>query len=193
MFLIRNNLGQSLVEVIIALAIFSLVASSLVAMIIGSLDVVGKGGNHAKAEALAQEGMEAVRSIKDRAWNKGRHNQSAVEVSASSWDFSGEGTTEQIGDFTRVIEFDDVCRNSSGDIAPCPSAFNDVHTKKVTVTVSWQTSMGLTNEVEKITYITNWDTKEWIEDFVSDFGDGIFNNTTTTSEFGDGSITLDEN
>ncbi len=193
MFKIRKQTGQALVEVIIALAIFSLIASALIVMIAGSLSVVGQGGKYLQAEALAQEGLEAVRSIKDRAWNKGVYVQSAVTASSTGWVFSGEGTTEQIGDFTRIIDFETVCRNISGDIDDCPSAYTDVHTKKVTVTVSWENEFGVTDYVKKVTYLTNWDTKEWIESTKTHFSNGIFNNTTSTEEFGDGEIILDDN
>ena len=65
-----NQTGQSLLEVIIALAIFALIGSFMAPFIVESFVGLERGGEQTQAEALAQEGIEAVRSIKDSAWNE---------------------------------------------------------------------------------------------------------------------------
>ena len=189
-----NQRGQSLIEVLIAIVIFGAIAAGVAVMAAGSLKQIQQGGDQTAAEALAQEGIEAVRSIKDNAWNKNIFSQSGVTISGSEWDFLGEGTDETIGKFTRTITFEDVCRDTSGNIDECPAQYTDVNSKMVTVTVTWSTTLGKTNTVQKVAYLTNWDSNDFTEDVTADFNDGIFTSSEENSLLGDadGAVTLQE-
>jgi Tfp pilus assembly protein PilV len=186
--------GQSLMEVIIAVAVFGLIVASVTSMVVGGNVSTRQGGQQTEALALAQEGIEAVRSIRDRAWNEEKYNQSGVATSSGAWFFSGEGTQEIIGDYTRTIVFGAICRDGSDNIVACPGTYTDPHSKKVTVTVSWQTINGVTDSVQKIAYLTNWHTYVWPEDTQADFADGTFSGTiaTTTYGTGNGAVVLEE-
>jgi type II secretory pathway pseudopilin PulG len=184
------NEGQSLIEVLLALAIFALVAASLISLVVGGFVALEQGGEQTQAEALAQEGVEAVRSIRDRAWNENVFDTSSVVINVSQWEFLGEGTTETIDQFTRVIDFFDVCRDASNEIVTCPGLYNDVHSKQAVVTVTWEIRPGVSNTVRKEAYITNWDTFDWLEDTLGDFNDGTLINTVTSTVYGDGDIVI---
>ena len=174
-----NQIGQSLLEVIIALAIFALIGSFMAPFIVESFVGLERGGEQTQAEALAQEGIEAVRSIKDSAWNEIFYNQSAIIVNLGQWALAGEGTTEQIGQFTRTITFNDVCRDASFEIVSCPGDYVDIHSKKITVAVDWETMIGITNSVQQATYLTNWDSREWTQtDWLGGSGQSIWLNQT---------------
>lgn len=69
MFFKSTISGQSLLEVVIALALFSLVASAFISLTLGSISSVGYGTDFLAAGALADEGVGAVRAIRDNAWN----------------------------------------------------------------------------------------------------------------------------
>jgi type II secretory pathway pseudopilin PulG len=187
-----NKRGQSLIEVIVAISIFALVSATLVSMVVGGYSASRQGGQSTEAEALAEQGIEAVRAIRDGAWNKNIYATSAVEVLGAEWAYTGEGSTEIIGDYTRTISFNDVCRNSSQDIVDCPGDFVDAQTKQVVAKVSWMNLAGGTNSVEKIAYITDWDSGDWIQDTTSDFtgtgyaDDPIFWQTASSTTMGDG-------
>ena len=155
------NRGQSLLEVIIAMAIFVLIASALASMAVGSFAALEQGGEQTEAEGLAQEGIEAVRAIRDRAWNEVRFTTSTVATSALGWGFGAEGSTQTIGQYTRTISFENVCRNSSSDIAACPASSTDPHVRKVTSAVSWTTAVGAVNIVERVGLFANWDSRDW--------------------------------
>lgn len=178
--------GQSLLEVILAMAIFAFFAASMVSLAVGGFIALEQGGEHTKAEALAEEGIEAVRAIRDRAWNENIYITSSVGISGSQWIFSGEGTTETIGQFTRVISFLDVCRDAGDNIALCPGLYNDPHSRKIIVEVKWDVREGVSNAIRREAYITNWDTFDWLEDTVLDFGDGAFSGTEVSGTLGDG-------
>lgn len=182
---IRSS-GQGMLEVVLALAIFGFLAAALISMVAGGFRGLEQGGEQTQAEALVQEGIEAVRAIRDRAWNENIYSLSAVSISGSEWVFDGESTTQTIGQFTRTISFDDVCRDAIDEIATCPGAYTDVHSKKVTSTVDWTIRGGISNTVQRVAYITNWDSQEWVEDTTTDFSDGTFNFTEVSSSQGDG-------
>jgi hypothetical protein len=178
--------GQGLVEVIIALAIFALIAASIAGLAVGGFTGIQRSGLHIRAQAYAQEGLEAVRAIRDRAWNELIFSQSGVEIIDGQWVFKGEGTTDNSGPFTRTIVFTDICRDSNYDIVSCPGDFMDIHSTQVTVQVDWQTSDGQPASLRQTAYFTFWDAKEISEDLTIDFGDGTFDQTELSDTAGDG-------
>lgn len=186
--------GIGMIEAVLAMAIFGLIAASIVSMVVGSFRALEQGGEQSQAEALAQEGIESLRSIRDRAWNLNTFSQSATSIVASEWVFDGEATSETIGQFTRTITFADVCRDGSDDIVSCPGTYTDVHSKEVTVTVTWTIRTGITNTVQRVAYLTNWDSQEWTEDVTADFTDGTFSSSENSTTLGDadGAVTLQE-
>ena len=157
----KDNDGQSLLEVILAMAIFSLITAAMATMVTGSFTALTQGGEQTEAQALAQEAIESVRSIRDGAWNELVYTTSSASISNNQWIFTGEGSTETIGKYTRIISFSDVCRDSNDDITACPGSYIDVQAKKMTVNVSWNTNQGKSNFVQQVTYLTDWDSQEW--------------------------------
>lgn len=152
--------GWSLVEAMVAMAIFALVAVSLVSLSAGSLNPwLGRGATN-QAEALAQEGLEATRTIKDRAWNELVFAKSGLNWSGSAWSLTGENTEETIGEYTRYLEFANVCRNDQGQIAVCPATRTDPHLKQVKATVKWGVT-PLNKQVIKTIYLANWNSHVW--------------------------------
>lgn len=183
-----NNKGQSILEVILAVAIFGLIASSLMALVTGGFTAMIQGGEQTEAELLAQEAIEGVRSIRDAAWNNLIYVTSSIGRSGNRWIFSSENTTETIGKFTRNISFAPVCRDVSNNFTNCPGSYTDIQSKKVTVTVTWNTTKGETNQVQQSTYLTNWDSREWLQtDWLGGSGQALWADTTQYSS-DDGNI-----
>jgi hypothetical protein len=150
----------SLIEAIVALAIFALVAASLISLSAGSLNPwLGRGANN-QAEALAESGLEAARAIRDRAWNEFIFSKSALNLTGATWSLVGENTEETIGVYTRYLEFKDVCRDATGQISPCPAARLDPHIQEVTATVKWGVA-PLAKQVARTVYLANWDSRFW--------------------------------
>jgi len=150
--------GQSILEVIIALAIFSLTAAVLATMMVGGFNALILGGTETQACALAQEGQEAVRAIRDRDWENLIFSQSGILVSGNQWVFSGEGTYDTIGQYVRTIRFEDVYRDGGSDIvsSSTPGAILDPDSKEVRVEVLWSPREGITNFVKQNFLLTNW-------------------------------------
>lgn len=162
---IRQNQGQSLMEIVIAMAIFALIAASLTSLILGSLSLSGEGGLITEADMLAQEGIEAVKAIKNRAWNELVYEESALAQANGEWVFAGEGTSEQIGRFSRVIRFYPVYRDSAGALAASDSADArlDIESRDVEVAVSWLTGRNTESTVAKRVFLSNWDANIWVQ------------------------------
>jgi type II secretory pathway pseudopilin PulG len=184
--------GQSLFEAIIALMLFAIAATVLMTAVAGGGDGVTSASLYSQGAALADEGIEAVRSIHDGAWNELKYPQSQIAVSGGQWIFNGNTAPETIGKFTRTIAADPVCRDGTGAITVCPGTYTDAYMKQVTVTVSWQARPGTTSSVKRIAYLTDWDSRDWLEDTTLDFADGTFSGTAASSTAGDanGAIVL---
>lgn len=161
--IINNLAGQGLIEIIIAVAIFALLAASMISLALGGNMAILQGGEQLRAQSLANEALEAVRSVGARAWNELKYNQSAVATSSNQWILSGEGTDESLGNYQRQIVFSDVCRDALHNISNCPATYIDKSTKKVSVTISWQVRPGVNGSIVREAYVTNWDSQDWTQ------------------------------
>lgn len=158
-----KNRGQSVIEVIVAIGVFGIIAGGLASMAVGSFTGLMQGGEQTQAEALADEGLEAVKALYGDAWNQLTYSTTTVSLGDGKWIFGDEGATETIGKFTRTIALLEVCRDAAHQIAPCPSERVDVDTKEVRVTVSWSPRASITNTVTRAAYSTNWESRDWIQ------------------------------
>lgn len=62
----RSDKGQSLMELVVVIAVITIVVAALVFATIASLRNASFSQNQAQATKLAQEGLEKVRSLRDR-------------------------------------------------------------------------------------------------------------------------------
>ncbi len=171
-----NTKGQSLLEVIIAMAIFALISAAMASLSVGGFVSLSVGGEQTEAQVYAQEGVEAVRAIRDRAWNELIFTTSTVSTSSGQWVFDGEGTIGQSGAYTRTISVWPVCRDGSNNIADCPATYTDIQTKKVISRVDLPVR-NTTNTVQQVTYLTNWDSLNWTQtDWTGGNGQNIWSN-----------------
>ncbi len=164
--------GQSMVEIVIALAFFVLIIASLTSLILGSFSFLERGEQFTKAQALVQEGIEAVRAIRDRAWNDLVYNRSAVAAAGNQWILAGEGTTEQIGKFTRYIDFLPIYRGKDGNIvsSTTPDSYLDVLSREIIAGISWEIRDGVNNTTERRVYLSNWRARKWLQ---ADWSSGV--------------------
>lgn len=66
----RHQIGQTLIEVLLALAMAVVIVVAIVSVVIIALDNAQFSKNHNLANAYAQEGMEVLREIRDRSWTE---------------------------------------------------------------------------------------------------------------------------
>jgi len=147
--------GQSVIEVIVALGIFLIIAVSSAIAVIGSLSTTRLAKEESKAANLASEGMEATESIRNQEWLNLTNGSHGLSYSGGTWVFSGTSDTDASGRFTRVITIEDVYRDSGGEIVTSGGSLDD-DTKKVTSAITWNFTPTRTNVVDMTAYITNW-------------------------------------
>lgn len=147
--------GFTVVEVALAAAIYVIVSLGLVSITLQGIQNNRLAQEQTFATQFASEGIEAVRSIKQRGFtNLVNSASTGVETSGGNWIFSG--ANNQVDKYTRVISVSDVNRDSSGNIVTAPSGTLDPQTKKVVSTVTWNVTPARQNSVTLNQYLTNW-------------------------------------
>ncbi|NCN25407.1 hypothetical protein COT94_03525 [Candidatus Falkowbacteria bacterium CG10_big_fil_rev_8_21_14_0_10_37_14] len=152
----NKSKGLSLLEIIIALAIFALVASSVGALWMTGNQASDRGALYERASVWAEEGLEGSRWIAWNNWDSLSVNQSGLDRQSNVWVLKGEGTYDNQGELSRRLFFTNVCRTIlSGPIIDCPNGVNDPATRKVRVIISWSTPSGETATLERSLWLIN--------------------------------------
>lgn len=176
--------GQILIELILAVALASIIISSIIGLFIDIRDARFVSLEQTRAEDYTQEAINALYSIQGASWNDMvNHTYPAhPEVNAGAWELvDGEETIDDF--FTRKIEIADVERNPvSGDIVESGGII-DPSTKKFTVTVSWNKPRNLS--IVKEIYLTRYTgNTNWTETTEAEFLDGTASDIEVTNDEG---------
>lgn len=177
--------GQALIELILAINIATLLLVSLTTGFISASEGFARSGKRLQAATLLQKEIEAVRSVKETAWNSfTAGNTYHVEQSGTGW--SVQPNTIQEGGFTRGFVVTQFCRTSATSVPiDCsdPDALDDPSTKEITATVSW-TFLG-TQSVSSTFYITRYfGNQAWVQTAEADFNAGTLTSTVVTNNAG---------
>ena len=150
--------GISLVEVVIGIAI--IVGAVLASFVYFSLaiKVARQSAETIQATLLVEEGIEALRVIRDSGYSSGlgslsKNQDYFLSFSGSTWQSTTASSTID-GVFTRTFFLEEVRRDSNDDIVLTGGSV-DPDTLEVTVVVSWQAEDGDQKVLETSTYLTN--------------------------------------
>lgn len=146
--------GFSVVEVMLATALFVIFSSGAVTLVLGGMENNRQSDEQAVANQFATEGLEAVRSIRNQSYDI-LNNNSGIGVTNVNGVWSFEGSSNVFDKFTRVITVAEVQRDGNGEIVVTGGSV-DPDTKKITSTVSWMVNTARTVSVVLETYLTNW-------------------------------------
>jgi len=178
-----HNEGFSLIEVIIALGIFTILAVGVISVATNSFGNFYGTGDKQAITQFAQEGIEVARAIRDNSWQdiedvSGSGTQKISKAAGGYWEFSSGSNT--FGSLSRNIVITDVSRNTSEEIVSS-GGIDDPNTKKVTVTVS---GSGISDYVLS-SYLINWSYESWLQTNWSGIGDREFwsDHTMASSSF----------
>ena len=149
------NKGQSLIEVIVAVSIFIIIATTGAVAVLGSFSTTRQGKEQTQATFLAREGIEAVDSIRNQSWNFLVNGAHGLSNSSGLWSFSGSSDKDPSGKFSRVVTISDIQRNGDGDVVSSGGTV-DPNTKAVRVIVTWNFTPARTNSIEFNSLLTNW-------------------------------------
>lgn len=146
--------GFSLIELLFAGAIFSVFASGLVETLLFGLEADRLGEETTIAAEYANEGIEALRSIKAKNFDD-LSITSATGVARENGEWILSGDDNAFGKYTRVIAIEEANRDGSGDIDESGGDV-DADTKKAIVVVSWNVTPSRSDSVALETFFTRW-------------------------------------
>jgi len=133
------QLGMSLVEVILAVAIFAVISTGVISAIIYGSESTAVAGARERATKIAEEGIEAVRNIRDSGFiNLPSDGTYGLSIVGGIWTLSGSTDTTDI--FTRSIILSTI----------------DSRTRKVDVNVDWKQTVQRDGNISLNTYLTDW-------------------------------------
>jgi len=136
----RVSRGFSLIESILASALFGLIVTGMVGPLIYSPESVELSGRRNRATFLAAEGLQAAQNIRDQDFSLLSDGPHGLAISGNQWVLSG--TSDSTDDFTRVLTITTLEANA----------------KKVTSTVTWQQTAQRSGTVSLKTHLYNWRT-----------------------------------
>ncbi len=176
----KNTIGQSLVEIVLVIGLMSVLLPALIVGILSSREGKAQQKERLEATALLKETTEAVRSFRESGWSSFAVNGTFhPTVSGSSWILTSGPDT--INNFTRAVDISNVSRNSSGTITTTGGTL-DPSTKKVTITIAWNTPFP--SSVQSIIYLTRTENLSYTETTESQFNAGTTSGTTVTNTNG---------
>jgi type II secretory pathway pseudopilin PulG len=138
----NRDRGQTLLELIFAVGIFIFSILILAPFFLDSLSSSRLYREFLVANFLAQEGLEAARSIRDNNWQDLTTGTHGLAISEGHFVFQGqeEDVSDQLREGKREIQIEDI----------------DNYRKKITSRITWKLTSARTEEVELVTYLTNW-------------------------------------
>lgn len=173
-----KNHGYSIIELVVAIGIFSLVTFSITSLLLFSVSSIDKSGKTYIANNLSFEAIEAVRAIKDRAWNEINKSTTSLELIDNQWVFGDEGSEEQINGIKRQLVFEPVYRDMNNNISSSTAqgAWQDLFSRKLNVILDWDDAYtGITRNLTRYYYLTNWNNNDWIQtDWSGGYGQAIW-------------------
>jgi hypothetical protein len=156
--------GQLLLEVIVVVAILSIVGSTILLLITSQLSNVTNSKKSSQALFLAEEGMEAARMIRDMDWDSLATGTYGLVYENDMWGFVG--TSDTTNGFMRSVTVSELFTNE----------------RQVDVDISWEPEGERTIEFTLSTVLANW--RNLLEDLL--LGDWTNPQTLGTIDMGAG-------
>jgi hypothetical protein len=160
MKIFKSQTAQSLIEVVVAIGLMSIVFTGSWQIMHDSFMSVSQELTAVKAHYLVEEGLEGIRSMRDEDWNilvdgtwHFHYDDSDPENAVLVLE-AGEEVIDNT--FSRRIEVSSVRRNGdTGKITEDPAWDFDLNTKLVEVIVQWDYTGSVRTDRGSI-YLTNW-------------------------------------
>ncbi|MEI6690572.1 MAG: hypothetical protein WCL07_02365 [bacterium] len=170
-------LGFGMIEVVVALGIFAVVGVTGITMVTHSFSVNRLGDEQTIATNLATQGLEITRGIRSQGWGILGAGSYGLQKNAGIWSFSP--SPETWDKYTRTIVVSNGQRDGSGNIVDSGGSV-DSDLKKITSTVTFNTSPTRHNSVVLVDYLTNYS-----KNIPTNSGEGIvvYGDTTTTPKW----------
>lgn len=141
----KRSSGQTIIEAVIAVAIISTIIVAVVSAVTLSLSTSTIAKNKSRANQFVQEGMEAVRSIKEISW---------TDLTAQNGQTKGVKSVDGVWQFTEVTQ-DSIISTAPGFTRSIVIEDKGGEQVQVTVTVSWIQGANTLNS-QNSTIFTKW-------------------------------------
>lgn len=177
--------GQSLIELLIAIALAAVLLPALLTGLVASREGKAQEGQRLQATFYLKEAEEALRSVREKGWQYVNTDGSYhPQISGTAWSLV-EGP-EEINGFSREIVISSVYRDGNGNISG--SGTLDPSLKKVMISVSWlQPNEG---NISTTLYLTRYlNNATLTQTTQADFAAGTVDNTRVVA-LGNGAIEL---
>lgn len=140
--------GFSLIEILLAVAIFSMVAGFFISLMIESYKINSKARDLDMATNLAVEGIEAVRSIRDVDYNElGKESQTyCLAIKDGRWILVEE---------PKISEQNKDCLENTVKFTRQIIISSALSGRKIISSVSWA-GIGGTKKIELYSLVTDW-------------------------------------
>jgi len=136
--ILKNSNGMTIVEVVVSIGIFTVLSTVAYQIYSTTNKLVLKSNQELKAMWLAEEGIEAARSIRNTNFDSLEDGTSGLTLSGGEWQLSGN--TDSIDGYTRNITI---------------ASQQRVDYKDVLSTVEWSHG-GIQRSLALQTTLTNW-------------------------------------
>ncbi len=157
----ENNVkyGFGMVEIVVAIGLWAILAGSGTILILGSLRTNRLADEQGTATHFAAEGIDAVGALRKQGWATPLLATSCTSgcglaTSAGTWAFSGSNNV--YGKYTRQVFVNPVNRDGSGNVVTSGGS-SDPDTYKVESRVTWSRGVPpITNTASLVSYLTNY-------------------------------------
>jgi len=149
-----SQLGISLIEVIIAIALFSIIASGVVVLALGSFRNTSLAEQETAAMQLLDQSVAAVESIRNQDWGNLTEGSYGLAYDGTNWAFVAVGSDDAPTPFNREITITNGQRDNDNLVESGGSP--DANTKKIELEVQWSSNTLANKTRTRTLYLTNW-------------------------------------
>ncbi|MBT4917263.1 prepilin-type N-terminal cleavage/methylation domain-containing protein [Candidatus Peregrinibacteria bacterium] len=173
---LKNQKGFSIIEVLLALAMFSIVTVGILYMSIDTMHRDITISTNQEALLYAQEGLEVSRNIADKSFLSLANGDHGLQLDSGEWSFIV--APEAVDSFyDRTINVSDVYSDESGNIDEDSGTFFDPDVKKVIVEIEWLEGGVIPKSVELSSYVTDWKGDDLIRTTCTEWESGTHGST----------------
>jgi len=184
---IQNEVGQSLIELLIVIGLLAILLPAITAGLITSREGKPQQERRIHAAQLMKESQEVMRSIREASWSNIETNGTYHPTqNGTAWTLTA-GPEVIDGLMTRQIEIEDVQRDGNNQIVTSSGSV-DPSTKKITTTLSW--NVPIITSTSSTMYLTRYlDNTTYIQTTEAEFNAGTLSDVIVTNTAG-GEVTL---
>lgn len=184
--------GFSLAELVLAVGIFSMIASSLTILVIDSTRSLQNSRSRAEASYFIQEVRNALVSIKSDSWyNLAQYTGTGPKhLTFENYKYSIVEGSGEYNNFTYEFSVHDALRDLNHDLV-FSGGIIDPHSRLIRISITWEDTLGKSHTLNPEIYINDWSTNSLVYTTESDFTPGDHSGTVTANVEG-GELHLEE-